>query len=565
MDVVLSELNLPGPKLTKQQIDYCNAELENILQSDTKDYTTYFSSKPIPGSIVEDIAEVDAEIAVLEKKIKTILVENKETVLEDILKNNGSHRLQSIHRELQQLKELNNVSKDTLTGNHTNGKTNNEEHDRIDDLMNTEEQTDVKSKKEDDFQNVLEKLRKRSMLNSNYDKFGNNLNNLPLVLENLDNITDLMELPFLVRTCIKTGHYQEAIMLFTHSKSLQSKFAGSSIIDDICEKVLNEISTTMLTGLVKLLATNVTVNSLKKILKYLSAIPPFDEKDNSSTLLQVFLTMRYIFIQREIESYAIEKNNSNSYIVEMMIKRKIEVLREYTFTSVNLFETSFPLFKESLSIPNLINMNINMDEEADNKKNEPEAEEKIETEDNNETNKGNEENLAKEGENNFIKKESNNETPKENSTEQDDSIAEISLKEDLKKPETKGETTDDKESNNLDKNNDVTIDTTKGSLTEKTTERAENLLESADTNALMLQFVSNCITFLLQELSVANTKGTLSDSICLQLVYCSFRLRDLNINYHHLLLNKIKEANLFNEQQIVSAINRRAELASKYT
>ncbi|KQC41702.1 Component of the conserved oligomeric Golgi complex [Saccharomyces cerevisiae] len=84
------------------------------------------------------------------------------------------------------------------------------------------------------------------------------------------------------------------------------------------------------------------------------------------------------------------------------------------------------------------------------------------------------------------------------------------------------------------------------------------------TNAVMLQFVDKCITYVLKDLTRGLNSIKLSDSVCLQLVYCSFRLCDLNRNYHHLFLKKINDTSLFTTEQLARAIDKRAELASKY-
>ena len=93
------------------------------------------------------------------------------------------------------------------------------------------------------------------------------------------------------------------------------------------------------------------------------------------------------------------------------------------------------------------------------------------------------------------------------------------------------------------------------------------------TSLPMLQFVNRCLSFLLSQIKSQikqNKQGssptrTNTDSICLQLVYCSFRLNDLNPNYHNLFLNKILETELFSVEQIVGGIVKRCELASRFS
>lgn len=439
MEVVLHSLLGLDVTLEKSELEYCSGLLDEVLQSDTKDYGDYFSSRAVHGSIVEDIAEVDAQISVIERKLRTLLVENKELVIREVLDNEGAigSRLASIRQELEQLWELDN---DTRPEKNT------------DEFLAPEDP--LEEKQEDQFQNALKRLKHRVAQN---ERDSSDVD-LAIVLENVNKTTDLMELPFLARTCIRTGHYQEAVMLYNYSRSLTVKFPTSSLIEGIHRNVSKETTTTMLTGLLKLLSTDLTANSLKKILNYLASIPPFDGKDKSS-LLQVYLYMRYNFIQRECSTFPIDVERSNDTLLEMMIKKRIEVLREHTYNSISVFMEHY----QFTTVPVAINLDQRL------------RESKLQT---------------------------------------DEGPAPVA---------------------------------------------------ESKTSLLMLQFVNECIGSFLRELSEARLQDKLSDSVCLQLIYCSFRLRDLNHNYHNLFLNKICESKLFNMERLQHAIEKRRELASKYS
>lgn len=446
MDVILNDLVDQHSVTDNTDRQFCLEILNETLQSDSRSYEDFFSSRPTAGSIVEDIAEVDAHISVIERKIRAFLLENKTAVVESVLSNSKGSVLSDIRKELEQLWELDNETVSTSTDTKDDDK----KELMIDEFL---EQNDTTNKEQDDqFHMALQKLKKR--VTKSDDDTGRYEGSLATVLENLNNATDLMELPFLSRTCIRTGHYQEAVMLYTYSKSLLVKFPGSTIVAGICHNVLTETTTTMLAGLVKLLSTNVNVNSLKKILNYLICIPPFDGNDKSS-LLQVFLHMRFIFIQREISSYSLDIERPNESLLEMMVKKQIEVLREYTHMSMSVFMEMLQCTKEPISIP--LNKDL---------------------------------------------------TPQQQETSKETSI---------------------------------------------------------ETNPLMLHFTNECIRWLLKDLCDAKLEGKLSDSVCLQLVYCSFRLHDLNANYHHLFLNRIHESKIFTVEQLKHAIEKRRELASKYS
>ncbi|CAI7423946.1 BAD_collapsed_G0040650.mRNA.1.CDS.1 [Saccharomyces cerevisiae] len=404
-----------------------------------------------------------------------------------------------------------------------------------------------------------------------------------------------MELPFLARTCIRTGHYQEAVMLYTHTTSLRSRFPGSTIVDEVCEKVLNEISTTMLSGLVKLLSTNVSVNSLKKILQYLNSIPPFDGKTNKS-LLSVFLAMRYKFITDEIASYPLDVESSNESLIEMMVKRKIEVLREHVYMSLNVFLKSFLYDTNDLEIPfpeelesTVLRINgTNEEKEIEEKEKETKKEEyqKQDSVANNEEdvteNKSiedvQEEVQGKvEGEDDGAERKTENEIENETVNKTEDKAEkgeeeEVNTKDNKAEKEeeeiNKAEVTPEEPSKSIDNKaekeeeeiNKVEVTPEEPSKKIRTSKRENKI----PTNAVMLQFVDKCITYVLKDLTRGLNSIKLSDSVCLQLVYCSFRLCDLNRNYHHLFLKKINDTSLFTTEQLARAIDKRAELASKY-
>lgn len=528
MELILN--NLISDDLTKEQRQSSLEFLQDILQSETKEYETYFSSRAAPGSITEDIAEIDAELSALDRKIRKSLLENKSQVIQDILGNGDRVQLEEISKSLEQLWELDaNINK-AADEETMNEETTNEtislddflEHDSesndTNDIMTTDP---ARKKKEDEFHKALSRLRTRLSAKGD-DKDEIRSDTLVTVLDNLDSITDLMELPFLARTCIRTGHYQEAVMLYTHTISLRSRFPGSTIVDEVCENVLNEISTTMLSGLVKLLSTNVSVNSLKKILKYLNSIPPFDGKTNKP-LLNIFLAMRYKFITGEIASYSLDIESSNESLIEIMVKRKVEVLREHVYMSLNIFIKNFLYDTSDLGIPfpEELEAGASTTSATDKEKGGMTEKREIEQE----------------------------KKPEEDKAEEEtDEKAEAKAEEEVE----------------AEAEEDVNTKVEAASCESPNKMPPSKRVNKIPTNAIMLQFVDRCVTYLLNDL-IRDLGGIrLSDSVCLQLVYCSFRLSDLNRNYHHLFLNKISNTSLFSTGQLTQAINKRAELATKY-
>ena len=559
MESILQELVNTNTLKNKAEEKYCLEALQSILQSETTDYANYFSSRAESGSIVEEIAEVDAQMATLEKQVRAQLIDNKDYVTNTILsKSRDTIMLEKIGYEVEQLWELNssNADKNEAATAPAAATTDNDSlldeflNETTDDASNTASKTKSKNNADDDeFYRALQTLRQRVMKKNEMSKV-NSTASLASIFENLSSITDLMELPSLAQTCIKTGHYQEAIMLYTHTTSLKTKFPDSSIISDISASVQDAVGTTMLTGLVRLLCTNLTINSIKKILQYLIAIPPFSE-NNLDALLIVYLASRLQFIQGEIESYSSEETNVNNSLLEISAKRQIEVIREHIYMSLTVYSKIFDVPTADL----LIALDSRLCDTEGPSEISPEDTESGEAEEN----KDNTEELTD--------KSDTSKTPKDKVEEKAEEKAEEQVEEQVeeKTEEKSGEKLGEKAEDDKEMSTDKPDTTTEKQPVVSKKPSPDSL--PVKTNPLMLNFVNDCLNFLLEKLQEIHKRdaSTINNSTCLQLVYCSFRLNDLNRNYHHLFLNKILETSLFTATQVHSAVVKRTELASKYS
>lgn len=554
MNVIYERLKLDDIVSNNDEREHCLKTLNEILQSPDRDYETYLSSQAFDRTIVEEIGEIDADLSLLEKKLKKILVQNKEIVSAQILNETlNESLLHQLHENLEQLWEMD--PQDIQGHSNISLEKKDDQPISVDELLETDDTTKMNSqssssshknnKPKDDFHVALDKLRKRINKKKNKEDMQENLT---FILINLQNITDLMELPFLTRTCIRTGHYQEAIMVFSYSKSLKMKFPDSDIIKGIYNNILNEVSNTMAVGLVKLLSTNLSVNSIKKILNYLSVIPPFDMK-GSNALLNVYLSMRYEFIRNEILSYSLDPHTKmNDSLIEMIIKRKIEVVREHLYSSLNIYSQNFNVESIPITIPLIKDITDKL------------------------VPSGNEDMKNTTLINDILNDEDSG-AVRENMEEQ--FVEEQSVKDESVKND--GEKMSSTQSNEVSENDNKEINDEKAKYNDvakkdKEDEEVEYDLipqfqlqtNMMDTNPLMLQMVNKCINCLINEFQNISTE-ILNNSICLQLIYCSFRLNDLNINYHYCFLNRLFESGLFTVDQIVQAIKKRTELASRYS
>lgn len=80
------------------------------------------------------------------------------------------------------------------------------------------------------------------------------------------------------------------------------------------------------------------------------------------------------------------------------------------------------------------------------------------------------------------------------------------------------------------------------------------------TNILILKLLNDLFNELLTDKTFSFEKINTRKCI-LQLIYCAYRLKDSNINYFHLMLNKLEECNLFSKDEIIKSIEKRKELS----
>ncbi|SCU90585.1 LAME_0E09186g1_1 [Lachancea meyersii CBS 8951] len=431
-------------------------EVETFLaqQLQAKDsYDAYFSSMPLPGSIVEDIAEIEAQISAQERKLRSVLVENKESLCDSLCNGQVEPQLTAMLAQIDQLWELEKPetveNSEQSSGQHRDTLASLYDPLAVDLEEEEEEEEEEPQQLQkpgdelDEFHAALHKLTVRA--NEGLGVSGSAHDNLALVLAQWKPISELLELPSLTSTCIKTGHYQEALLCHEHARGLVNRFPNTTIVRHISDSISQEITTTMLQGLVKMLQQNLGANAMKKILTYLASIPPFSA--NPQALTQVFLTMRYKFVCAEMDSFEITEL-ANDTMRELLVKRKIEAFREHVYNALAILQSQSELF-------NTKHHNVKVG---------------------------------------------------------------IPLLQESKKP--------------------------------------------VATNPLTLLYVQKCCDSLIEALK--QYKDSLSVSVCLQLVYCSFRLADCNPNYHHLFIKKIHESQLVSPTDLNAAMEKRRELANKY-
>lgn len=598
MEVILDGLINDEILLSGDDRDYSLSVIESALQSDKKDYESYFSSNPVAGSVVEEIAELENHISTIEKRIKTNLIQNKDAVIKCIFNSNGRSKTAQLQEQINLILQYGALHQTEEQDSFTEKKN----HASVDVLLNFNLKADKGPSNPmiDDFQTALKSLKAKSV--STKDKIGIGEDNLVVVLENLSDITQIMELPYLTKTCIKTGHYQEAIALHGYVSTLQTKFPNSIIVDHVKRNVSEEIKHTMLTGLVRMLSTNINMNSIKKILECLGRIEPLND-NHSQSLLAVYLSMRYTFIEKEIGSYVIEDAAASEYLIEMIMKRKIEVLREHAYVALNVYNRAFSVVGSDLKLEmntelsRGLHVETTSDSTLDNFKNEANAlhggdfEARVTDDDGTgdtameESTRGSSPHISDENESSrqgqvqspINPMKTDDSGTKESDGNSDQIMSNQASEQGCKQYDEFNADVPISENAQTEKQNDfsTSISTNvKGLGPERDLKLSDSRKSKPDihnsnqikTNPIMLQFIDQCISCLISSIkSCQLPHHEISDSVCLQLIYCSFRLQDLNENYHVLFLNKLQESALFTTAQLCNAIRQRSKLAARYT
>jgi hypothetical protein len=336
LGVLLKELSedLPEQALTLLEKEELRDEmlkyLNNISSIESKEYLSSVPPTPAAGdfsleerTLVQDIAELEAHQRSIDTKLKYLIVQSHGSIVQT-------------KTQLTEAEELFNHQFNTIF--KSIWRTFNE-----DDLEDVKEPQDLELQeleadldpddKDATFQSVISNIKQLIARDDVHNK------NLSIVLENMDQIINILELPSLTGACIKAGYYSEALEISSYTRRLAIRFPKSDLIREVENGIKLEMSH-MLTGLIRLLRTNLKQSSIIKILSYLRRIPPFSQVDDSDAQLKrILLHSRYQFIKLELDSLTPLKDSG---FHEKYLKRIIEVIREHGFGSIMTFKNVFP-------------------------------------------------------------------------------------------------------------------------------------------------------------------------------------------------------------------------------
>ncbi|ODQ83129.1 hypothetical protein BABINDRAFT_81227 [Babjeviella inositovora NRRL Y-12698] len=187
----------------------------------------------------------------------------------------------------------------------------------------------------------------------NVDSTINILNNLPL-------LTDLLELPSLIKICIKQGNYLEALEINLFIKRLLIRFSSSearnshiSILHKIQRQVALELNEMML-GLLNLLSNDLKQSSLVKTMGILAKLQPFLNSATHNELKVIYFNARINFIMKEFSYLQPLLKTKTIQNLEKYLKRSIEIVREYGYSTIATYQGIFPNSDDSVYVHNFL-------------------------------------------------------------------------------------------------------------------------------------------------------------------------------------------------------------------
>ncbi|KAG7810327.1 hypothetical protein KL921_002822 [Ogataea angusta] len=318
--------------------------LTNLLDQDRSDTLLSTNVKPsIEGehsghTLIEQIAELESLQRNLEAQIKKCVHSNLDKSL----------RLNRVYNDCVSMFNNDfNECREFLSTNFS----------KSEDAIDTQQKSEESNWKD---------LLKIQHPHSKHEQLQESRQSSSIILNKMDNIMDILELPALANACVKTGHYAECVEIASHVRRLSIRYSDIAIIQRVEHDVQLEIRE-MVNGLIRLLNTDLRQSSIIKIVTYLKRIGPFqrrfkEQEDNklaqerdtdlvSNEFLQkIFLKSRYQFILNEL-NVLIPLKRSNS--IDNYLKRCVEVIREHCFQTVVTFESIFPNV-DSKAVKNLL-------------------------------------------------------------------------------------------------------------------------------------------------------------------------------------------------------------------
>lgn len=154
-------------------------------------------------------------------------------------------------------------------------------------------------------------------------------NKITSVLEHQSVLTDLLEIPQLMETCVRNGYYSEAMDLASHVRLLQVRYP-LSVIKNI-QKQVQASSDLMLIQLISHLRKPIRLAAAMNVVGFLRRMDVFESE---TELRMVFLRCRHDYLQQRLNRAKrdiSEDTRQRSSDAFEYLKRFIDVMREQMF------------------------------------------------------------------------------------------------------------------------------------------------------------------------------------------------------------------------------------------
>ncbi len=154
--------------------------------------------------------------------------------------------------------------------------------------------------------------------------------NASLLARHIDDIIDILEIPSLIRTCVKNGYYAEAMDLYSHINRLVARFTDVPLITDVfreCSSAMREMNSRLLT----LLRGPLKLGPAIKVVSYLRRIGNLE----SPVVDAIFLYSRLTYFRSLVHGL-------DQLSADQWLKRYLEVFREQAFGMISMYKSVFP-------------------------------------------------------------------------------------------------------------------------------------------------------------------------------------------------------------------------------
>lgn len=151
-----------------------------------------------------------------------------------------------------------------------------------------------------------------------------------LLQDHEDKLLNVLEVPQLMETCVRNGHYQEALDLAAHISNLDETM-GVVIVSDVAREVDNVLQL-MTAQLLGVLREPVKLPALLKAVNYLRRLRCLDDED-----------IALVFLSSRLHNYRARLVDIESYRAEPVryLRKYVDLFREHVFDIISQYTTIF--------------------------------------------------------------------------------------------------------------------------------------------------------------------------------------------------------------------------------